>query len=156
VGDGPERGALESLIAELNLEQCVRLMGACEEHVVKDFLADADTFVLPGVVARNGYMDGIPVALMEAMASGVPVIASRLSGIPELVRDGETGLLVPPNDAEAIRDAILCCWREPDAARRRAVRARALVEAEYNLETNTRALARAYERELAAGGERQR
>jgi glycosyltransferase involved in cell wall biosynthesis len=145
VGDGPERGALERLIRELGLEECVRLMGACEERVIKDLLADADTFVLPSVVARNGYMDGIPVALMEAMASGVPVIASQLSGIPELVRDRDTGLLVPPNQAETIRDAILCCWREPDAAARRTVRARALVEREYNVETNARELAKLYE-----------
>jgi glycosyltransferase involved in cell wall biosynthesis len=145
VGDGPERAALEMLIRQLRLEECVRLVGAREQHVVEDLLAEADTFVLPSVVARNGYMDGIPVALMEAMASGVPVIASQLSGIPELVRDRDTGLLVPPNEPAAIRDAILRCWREPEAATRRAERARALVEREYNLETNTRQLARRYE-----------
>jgi colanic acid/amylovoran biosynthesis glycosyltransferase len=149
VGDGPERAALERLIRALGVEDCIRLIGAREQHVVKDLLAEADTFVLPSVVARNGYMDGIPVALMEAMASGVPVIASQLSGIPELVRDADTGLLVPPNDAEAIRDAILSCWRDPYAAAQRAARARALVEREYNLETNTRELARAYARVLA-------
>jgi glycosyltransferase involved in cell wall biosynthesis len=144
VGDGPERGALESLIRQLRVEDCVRLIGACEQHAVKNLLAEADTFVLPSVVARNGYMDGIPVALMEAMASGVPVIASQLSGIPELVRDRDTGLLVPPNKAEAIRDAILCCWRKPEAATQRAARARSLVEREYNLESNTRQLARGF------------
>jgi glycosyltransferase involved in cell wall biosynthesis len=149
VGEGPERAALQRLIRELRVEDCVRLLGARDQRAVKELLADADTFVLPSVVARNGYMDGIPVALMEAMASGVPSIASRLSGIPELVRDRDTGLLVPPNDAEAIRDAILCCWREPEAATRRATRARLLVEREYNLETNTRELARRYERVLA-------
>src|SRR5262249_21592943 len=92
VGQGPEHSALDKLIRELRLEDCVELVGAREEHTIKQLLAEADTFVLPSVVARNGYMDGIPVALMEAMASGVPVIASRLSGIPELVRDCETGL----------------------------------------------------------------
>jgi glycosyltransferase involved in cell wall biosynthesis len=153
VGDGPERRALQRLICELRLEDCVQLLGACDEGVVKHLLSEADTFVLPSVVARNGYMDGIPVALMEAMASGVPVIASRLSGIPELVRDRDTGLLVSPNEAEAIRDAILCCWRHPEAADQRAVRARALVEGEYNLETNTRELARAYERVVAPGSQ---
>jgi colanic acid/amylovoran biosynthesis glycosyltransferase len=149
VGDGPERDRLEKLICELRLEDTVKLLGACEQRVVKGLLAEADTFVLPSVVARNGYMDGIPVALMEAMASGVPVIASHLSGIPELVRDGDTGLLVRPNEAEAIRDAILCCWRQPEAAIQRAARARVLVEREYNVETNTRELARVYERVLA-------
>jgi colanic acid/amylovoran biosynthesis glycosyltransferase len=149
VGEGTERSALERLIRELRLLDCVRLVGACEQSMVKHLLAEADTFVLPSIVARNGYMDGIPVALMEAMASGVPVIASRLSGIPELVRDRVTGLLAPPQDAQAICDAILSCWRQPDAAAQRAVRARTLIEREYNLETNTRALARAYERVLA-------
>jgi glycosyltransferase involved in cell wall biosynthesis len=149
VGDGPERGVLERLIRDLRVEDYVQLLGARDQHVVKELLAEADTFVLPSVVARNGYMDGIPVALMEAMASGVPVIASRLSGIPELVRDRDTGLLVTPNEAEAIRDAVLYCWREPEAATRRATRARALIEREYNLETNTRKLARRYERVLA-------
>jgi len=150
VGDGPERAALERLIRELRVEDCIQLLGACEDYVVKDLLAQADTFVLPSVVARNGYMDGIPVALMEAMAGGVPVIASQLSGIPELVRHHDTGLLVPPNNAEAIRDAILCCWRYPEAAEQRARRARALVEREYNLEANTRDLASAYERMVDA------
>lgn len=149
VGDGRERGALEKLIRELRLVDCVRLVGAGEQHLVKNLLAEADTFVLPSIVARNGYMDGIPVALMEAMASGVPVIASRLSGIPELVRDRVTGLLVPPQDPQAICDAILCCWRQPEAAAARAVRARSLIEREYNLETNTRALARAFADVLA-------
>jgi glycosyltransferase involved in cell wall biosynthesis len=141
VGDGPERAALERQIRDARLDDRVLLMGACEQRVVRELLEDSDTFVLPSVVARNGYMDGIPVALMEAMSSGAPVIASGLSGIPELVRDGETGLLVPPGRAEAIRDAILKCWADPEAAARRARRARALVEREYDLYTNTRHLA---------------
>jgi glycosyltransferase involved in cell wall biosynthesis len=123
-------------------------MGAREQQVVRELLEDSDTFVLPSVVARNGYMDGIPVALMEAMASGVPVIASHLSGIPELVRDGDTGLLVSPCRAEAIHDAILRCWQEPDAAARRAERARAVVEREYDLYRNTRQLAQVFEEVL--------
>ena len=150
VGDGPERAALERLIRELRLEGCIQLLGACEHNMVKDLLAEADTFVLPSVVARNRYMDGIPVALIEAMASGVPVIASELSGIPELVRPRETGLLVPPKNAAAIRDAILYCWCYPKAAEQRAVRARALVVRQYNLEVNTRELATAFERVLAS------
>jgi len=99
-------------------------------------------------VARNGYMDGIPVALMEAMASGVPVIASQLSGIPELVRDGETGLLVSAGQAEALQAAILRSWRDPVAAAQRAVRARAVVEREYDINRTTRQLAEIFEEVL--------
>jgi colanic acid/amylovoran biosynthesis glycosyltransferase len=88
------------------------------------------------------------VALMEAMASGAPVVASRLSGIPELVRDGETGLLVSPGDADAVHAAILRCWREPAAAAQRATRARALVEREFDVYRNTRKLAQVFDRVL--------
>lgn len=150
VGEGPERDRLARLIRELQLEDCVELIGAREEHAVNALLAEADTFVLPSVVARNGYMDGVPVALMEAMASGVPVVASRLSGIPELVRDGETGLLVAPNNPRSICHAILACWHDPEQAELRAVRARALVEQEYNVEANTLALARIFEAQQRA------
>jgi glycosyltransferase involved in cell wall biosynthesis len=148
VGEGPERTALEQQIHASGLDDSVLLMGACEQRVVRELLADSDVFVLPSVVARNGYMDGIPVALMEAMASGVPVIASQLSGIPELVSDGETGLLVPSCRAQAIHDAILRCWQEPAAAAERAVRARAVVEREYDVNRNTRKLASLFEEVL--------
>ena len=141
VGDGPQRTSLERQIRESRVDGIVRLVGARDEAMVKEFLGRADTFVLPGVVARNGYMDGIPVALMEAMANGLPVVASRISGIPELVRDGQTGLLVPPGRPEALCDAILRCWSEPRAAAVRARRARTLVEQEYDVRKTTRQLA---------------
>jgi colanic acid/amylovoran biosynthesis glycosyltransferase len=145
VGEGPERSALEQQVRVLGLQDTVQLLGAREECVVRQLLEHADTFVMPSIVARNGYMDGIPVALMEAMASGVPVVASQLSGIPELVSDGETGLLVSPGQADAICNAILGCWRDPAAAAQRARRARAVVEREYDVDRNTRQLAGMFE-----------
>jgi colanic acid/amylovoran biosynthesis glycosyltransferase len=148
VGEGPERRALQQLIQESGLDDSVLLMGACEEREVRALLENSDTFVLPSVVARNGYMDGIPVALMEAMATGVPVIASRLSGIPELVCDGDTGLLVPSCRADAIHDAILRCWDEPARAAQRAVRARQIVERDYDVNRNARRLAALFEEVL--------
>lgn len=106
VGDGPRRGALEGLVADLGLEAHVSFTGNLTEEEVGLAMREADLFVLPSVVARNGDMEGIPVALMEAMASGLPVIASDLSGIPELVRDGETGILAKPGDPVSLRRAI--------------------------------------------------
>ena len=73
---------------------------------VAQALAESDVLVAPSVPTRGGKREGIPVVLMEAMASGLPVVASRLSGIPELVTDGVDGLLVPPGDAAALADAL--------------------------------------------------
>lgn len=141
VGEGPLRHALERQIQRSGLSHVVRLAGARDEAGVRWLLERSDIFVLPSIVARNGYMDGIPVALMEAMAAGVPVVASQLSGIPELVRNNATGVLVPPADAHALCGALLKTMSEPELAMQRARQARVLVEREYDLRRTTRQLA---------------
>lgn len=133
VGEGNERRRLERLVRSLGLESCVTLVGAMREDEVAEFLAHADCFVQPSVIAANGQMEGIPVALMEAMACGVPVVATALSGVPELVRDGVTGLLVPPRDPEALAEAVLAVSRHPLAAADRAAAGRQLVQEEFSL-----------------------
>ena len=80
-------------------------------------LAAADVLVAPSVPTRGGKREGIPVVLMEAMAAGVPVVASHLSGIPELVTDDVTGLLVPPGDDAALADALERLAADPDLRR---------------------------------------
>jgi colanic acid/amylovoran biosynthesis glycosyltransferase len=132
-GGGPLRGELQRQIRENGLESVVRLLGPCSEAQVMSELSSADLFVLPSVQEGSGKMEGVPVALMEAMAAGIPVIASRLSGIPELVRDGATGLLVEPGDAEGLAAAVLRLVRDWEAARKLAAEGRALVEREFNL-----------------------
>jgi len=156
VGEGPQRAALQKQIVASGLGDCVQLLGARSQQVIRELLVESDVFVLPSVVARSGYMDGIPVALMEAMASGVPVVASRLSGIPELVRDGDTGLLVPPGRADALVEAILRCWQQPALSLQRAANARRLVECEYDLRENARELAALFEENLATAPTRWR
>jgi glycosyltransferase involved in cell wall biosynthesis len=106
VGAGPLRAALEGRARELGLVDRVRFHGSASEDAVRGLLERADLFVLPSVIARGGQMEGLPVVLMEALASGVPVVATRLSGIPELVTDGTTGLLAAPGDAGSLRDAL--------------------------------------------------
>ena len=134
VGDGPRRGALERQCAQLGVATRVHFLGGLTEPAVAEILDQADAFAQASVVQRNGDTDGIPVALMEAMAAGVPVVASRVSGVPELVRDGETGLLAPPGDAAALADALRTLRAEPEAAIERAGAARALVEEQFAVE----------------------
>jgi glycosyltransferase involved in cell wall biosynthesis len=120
VGDGELRGAIEARIAADGLAGCVELRGALPHQEIPAVLAEATAMVLPSVTSRDGQMEGIPVALMEAMAAGVPVVATRLSGIPELVRDGESGLLVPERDAAALAAALERLAGDPALAARLA------------------------------------
>jgi colanic acid/amylovoran biosynthesis glycosyltransferase len=107
VGDGPDRAMLTERIAAAGLDGRVQLLGTRTRAEIADLLAMTDVLVAPSVPTRSGKREGIPVVLMEAMASGVPVVASRLSGIPEIVRDGENGRLFPPGDASALADALV-------------------------------------------------
>ena len=98
IGDGEQGPALQRMIAQRGLEDRVTLLGPRLD--VPRILALADLFVLPSV------SEGMPIAIMEAMALGLPVVATAVGGVPELVVDGETGLLVPPRDPAALADAI--------------------------------------------------
>jgi colanic acid/amylovoran biosynthesis glycosyltransferase len=139
VGDGELRGALEQRCRELGLADVVRFHGSLDEPAVARLLADSDVFVLPSTVARDGQMEGIPVVLMEALAAGLCVVASRLSGIPELVRDGETGFLVEPGDPEDLAAGLAralgdgCAGLDREAGRR-------LVESEFSVERSAEQL----------------
>lgn len=140
-GDGPLRAELEALLVAYGLEDRVRLLGAVPESTVGELLSRASVFVLPSRVQEDGQMDGIPVALMEAMATGVPVVASDISGIPELVENQRSGILVPPGDAEAVATAVRALLASPDAARRMGARGRERVRRSFELEgTVTRLL----------------
>jgi len=103
--------------------------------------------VLPCVVAADGNVDALPTVLLEAMGSGVPVVASAISGVPEIVVDGETGYLVPPGDAAALADAIERVLRHPAAARRLGRAGRERAEHLFDLRTNVARL-----HALLAGG----
>jgi colanic acid/amylovoran biosynthesis glycosyltransferase len=130
VGDGPRRDELEREAASLGLAERVRVHGALSEERVRHMLGIADLFVLPSVVAPNGQAEGLPVSLIEALASGVPVVASRMSGIPELITDRATGILTPPGDVAQLSSAL--DW-VLDGGELDLARGRALVEAEFDV-----------------------
>lgn len=106
VGDGPLRRDLENLAAELDLAEVVTFHGAAIADQVRSWLERSHLFILASVTARDGDQEGTPVSLLEAQASGLPVIATRHAGIPEIVLDGASGLLVPERDVSALAEAL--------------------------------------------------
>ncbi|HEX7488762.1 MAG TPA: glycosyltransferase, partial [Anaeromyxobacteraceae bacterium] len=136
VGDGPERRAVERQIAAAGLSAEVELLGNRPQDQIRQLLDRSDVMALASVVTAEGMMDGIPVALMEAMVTGLPVVSTRVSGIPELVQDGKSGLLAPEKDARALADALHRLYRDPALARRLAAQGRAHVLERFNLLEN--------------------
>ncbi len=141
VGSGEEYSALKKLITEEQLESSIELLGALAQDEVAQILPEVDCYIQPSIITPSGKMEGIPVSLMEALACELPVVATDLSGIPELVRPGETGYLVPPADATALADALIAVYTHPEKAVRMAVEGRKLVLKEFQLKSNVKRLA---------------
>ena len=133
IGDGPERERLARRARERGVSERVAMPGARSTDEVAAALGAARAFALPSIRLPSGRMEGIPVALMEAMASGVPVVATRLSGIPELVQDGVTGLLVEPHDPDGLAAALERLLTDDELAARLATAARERVERRFDL-----------------------
>lgn len=136
VGDGPDRADLEALAAQVPQPARVAFLGQLTRDLIVELLADADLLIAPSVPTASGKREGIPVVLIEAMASGVAVVASHLSGIPELVEDGVTGLTVAPGDAAGLARAIGSLLDDPDRRAALAAAGRRCVEAEFDLDRN--------------------
>lgn len=141
VGDGPMRGALEGLARELGIAHRVDFIGWRTSEEVAAEMAAADLLVVPSVTARDGDMEGAPLVLLEAMASGLPAIGSRHGGIPELVGHGENGLLVDERDAGGLAEA-LGRFADPALRARFGEAARRRVEREFDGRIQSGALAR--------------
>jgi colanic acid/amylovoran biosynthesis glycosyltransferase len=149
VGDGPLRAELETLAQTLGIAGRVRFNGSLPEDAVAALLAGADLFVLPSLIAADGDMEGVPVALMEALAAGLPAVATRQSGVPELIRDGVSGHLAEPGDAASLRTAMLEALDEADPeARARA--GRELVEREFDQLRSARRLLELFRAQAAS------
>jgi glycosyltransferase involved in cell wall biosynthesis len=125
-GDGERRGALEALAVSLGIRADIEFLGVRRD--VARLLHASDVVVLPSVV------EALPMALLEAMAAGTPVIASAVGSVPELVRSGETGLLIPPADEESLAGAIEYILEDGARADRMRTQARQLVAARYSID----------------------
>jgi len=140
VGVGGLEAPLKALIGELGLEEQVKLAGAQSQVWVRNQLANSDVFALACVQAGGEGQDGIPVAMMEALAMGVPVISTPVSGIPELIEQEVSGLLVPQRDAEKLADAIMRIAEDGDFRQALQKGGRGVVEREYDITLNVRVL----------------
>lgn len=152
IGEGPLRREMEGRIAHLRLGDRVRVLGGQPRPEVIARLREADVAVLASQPTREGKREGIPVVLMEAMATGLPVVSTALSGIPELVDDGRTGLLVPPADAAALADALERLAHDPTLRARLGRAGREKVVREFDLRTNTALLLDLFQASAEAPG----
>jgi glycosyltransferase involved in cell wall biosynthesis len=141
-GEGPERQRLERLAARLSLGERVRFVGEVPHEQVPEVLQGLDVFAMPSTY------EGFGVAALEAEAMEVPVVASRIHGIPDVVVDGETGLLVPPRDRQALAAAVERLATDGDLRRRLGQAGRAFVAEHYSWEENTSQMEALYEAAL--------
>ena len=148
-GDGPEAAELQRMIDAAGLAERVRLAGPVFQEDLNRHLAAAQIFALPCVVAADGDMDGIPNSLMEAMAMELPVVSTTVTGIPELVVNEQTGLLVPPQDAAALAGALARLLDDPGLRACLGRTGRVKVVAEYEIGKNARMLQQIFASVLA-------
>lgn len=141
VGDGPERGRIEAAVASSGVHDRVRFAGYRDDPA--PYLRDADVFVMPSAA------EACPMALLQAMASRVPVIASRVGGVPEIVRDGRDGLLVPPGSVDDLADALRRLTTDAGLRRRLGAAGQERVASRFRLEQSVQSLLAVYD-EVAA------
>jgi glycosyltransferase involved in cell wall biosynthesis len=150
IGDGPLRETLRSKIEKLNLSSRINLLGSLSQKAVLEKLRDADIFALASTADAQGATDVFPTVILEAMASARPVVSTRLAGIPELVVDGETGVLISPGDPTALTEALaqLVCDRELRLRYGRAGRLR--IEQHFRIEDTVAPLLKLFKKASAA------
>jgi colanic acid/amylovoran biosynthesis glycosyltransferase len=150
-GSGPLQSDLQSRIDGLALTDRVRLTGVeIKQEEIPDFMHDGDLFCLPCVRAPDGDIDGLPQMLMEAMGCGLPSLSTRLVGIPDLVIDGQTGLLVEPNQPRQIAGALIKLRDDPYLCERIVDRARRHLHERFEIVTALQPLIRKYREKLGA------
>jgi colanic acid/amylovoran biosynthesis glycosyltransferase len=152
VGEGPLRGPLQALIENLGQQDAVTLRGAMEGEAVRALLAETDVFVLASVTAADGDQEGTPVSLLEAQASGIPVLATRHSGIPEIVLDGESGFLVAERNVDELAMRLGQLVEHAEMRARAGAAGRAFVTRNFEHQACVRQLVNVYQQVMRSNG----
>ncbi len=136
VGTGPEEKTLKKLADDLKVKDRIQFLGNIPDDDLLNLYEKSSIFVLPCVIANDGDIDGIPVSLMEAMSMELPVISTVVSGIPELIRDGENGLMLKPKDSQALASSIAKLLEEPETCKRLGKEGRKTIQGRFNIKEN--------------------
>jgi len=150
IGDGLQMGLVKQLVEQYDLQEVVELPGVVYQENLKEYLRQADVFVLPCVTASDGDMDGVPVSLMEAMSMEIATVSTYVSGIPELIEDNVSGLLVPEKDPVALADALQRLFEDNALRLRLGKNGRQKVVQEFDIDKSTAKLADLFEQYLKA------
>ena len=137
IGEGPQRQALEAQVMQLGLSDRVKLLGVQTYDMVCLAYQRASIFALPCMVTADGDRDGLPNVLLEAMGSGVPVVSTPVSGIPELIESEHDGLFVPPNSPTELADALDRLLTQPELSERLARAARAKIQTHFSIDRSS-------------------
>lgn len=148
IGDGYLLKGLQDKAAEYKLKDKIVFKGGCSEDAVLRELERSHICIVPSVEAETGEKEGIPVVIMEAMAAGVPVIATKHSGIPEIVKDRYSGILVPENDPLAIAGAIKLLTKDGDLRKKCISTARQVILEEFNIKNIARLKKKIFEENI--------
>ena len=140
VGKGPQESALRSQIQSAGLQDKVHLLGPQPQHAVVALYKKATVGMFPCVVAEDGNRDGLPTVLLEALACELPVISTSITGIPEIVVDGKTGLIAPPGDTPALATAVGRLLDNPALRTMLGRQGRAHTKREFDIQTNAACL----------------
>ncbi|HEY2572435.1 MAG TPA: glycosyltransferase, partial [Verrucomicrobiaceae bacterium] len=142
VGGGPLEAELQSQVESAGLASCVKLLGPRPQSEVRQLLAGADVFALACVIEKGGGSDNLPTVIMEAMACGVPVVSTRVAGVPEMISDGENGLLVEPAHPPSLASALGKLLGDRPWAEQLAAAGKAAATAKFSIERTTASLKR--------------
>lgn len=145
VGDGPLENKLKKLVSESGIKKYIKFMRAAKQDEVLDFYKQAHIFMLPSITASNGDQEGIPVVLMEAQATGLPVISTFHSGIPEVVVDGKSGFLVPEQDVNALIEKLEYLIGNPELWPKMGRYGRKFIEKKYDIKKLNKQLVEIYQ-----------
>lgn len=141
VGDGPDEDSLAGMVSEYQLQEVVKLAGTQPQEQLVQILRSATAVVLPCIISKSGDRDGLPTVLLEAMAMGLATVSTNVAGVPEIIDDGKTGFLVPPEDPLALADVLEQLLTNPQMTIDMGREARIKAEQQFDLHRNVGQLA---------------